>query len=73
MLDLSALTAPTGNTTTALIGTLNQLFCGGNMSAQMQQQITAGLAALPTSAQPLDRARFALELVVTSPEGAIQQ
>jgi len=73
VLDLSSLTSVQGNTTAALIGILNELFCGGSMSAQMQQQITSGLAALPTSAQPLDRARFALELVVTSTEGAIQQ
>ena len=73
VLDLSALTSGSGNTSAALIGALNELFCGGAMSAAMQQQITAGLAALPTSAQPLDRARFALELVITAPEGAIQQ
>jgi uncharacterized protein (DUF1800 family) len=73
VLDLSSLTSVSGNTTQALISAMSQYFCGGAMSTQMQQQITAGLAALPTSAQPLDRARFALELTVTSPEGAIQQ
>ena len=73
VLNLSALTAAAGNTTPALIATLNQFFCGGFMSAQMQAQITSGLAALPSSAQPLDRARFALDLVVTASEGAIQQ
>ena len=73
VLDLSSLTSPAGNTTAALIATLSQLFCGGNMSAQMQAQLTTGLAALPNSAQPLDRARFALDLVVTASESAVQQ
>jgi uncharacterized protein (DUF1800 family) len=73
VLDLSSLTSPSGNTTPALIATLGELFCGGSMSAQMQQQLTSGLAALPASAQPLDRARFALDLVVTSTEAAVQQ
>ena len=73
VLNLSALTSPSGNTSPALVSLLNELFCGGAMSAAMQQQITTGLASLPNSAQPLDRARFALELVVTAPESAIQQ
>ena len=73
VLDLSPLTSGSGNTSAALISLLNELFCGGSMSAAMQQQIIAGLASLPQSAQPLDRARFALDLVITAPEGAIQQ
>jgi uncharacterized protein (DUF1800 family) len=72
VLDLSALTAEAGSAT-SLVNTVNLLFCEGNMTAATQQNILAGLAALPTSSQPLDRARFALELAVTSPDGAIQQ
>jgi uncharacterized protein (DUF1800 family) len=73
VLDLSPLTSSSGNTSTALVSTLNTLFCGGAMSAAMQQKIVDGLASLPKSASALDRARFALELTITSPEGAVQQ
>jgi len=72
VLDLTPLTSEATNST-ALVGTVNLLFCGGNMTGATQQKILSGLAALPASAQPLDRARFALELAVTSPDAAIQQ
>jgi uncharacterized protein (DUF1800 family) len=72
VLDLSALTNESTNAA-ALVNTVNLLFCGGNMTAATQQQILAGLAKLPASSVPLDRARFALELALTSPDGAIQQ
>jgi uncharacterized protein (DUF1800 family) len=72
VLDLSSLTSEATNPT-ALVNTLNLLFCGGNMTAGTQQQIIAGLAALPTSTTNLARAQFALDIVLTSPDGAVQQ
>jgi uncharacterized protein (DUF1800 family) len=72
VLDLTLLTSESTNAT-ALVNSVNLLFCGGNMTAATQQNIIAGLAKLPTTAVPLDRARFALELALTSPDAAIQQ
>jgi uncharacterized protein (DUF1800 family) len=72
VLDLTLLTSESTNAT-ALVNSVNLLFCGGNMTAATQQNIVAGLAKLPTTAVPLDRARFALELALTSPDAAIQQ
>jgi uncharacterized protein (DUF1800 family) len=72
VLDLTPLTSESTNSA-ALVATVNLLFCGGNMTAATEQHILSGLAALPASAQPLDRARFALELALTSPDAAIQQ
>jgi uncharacterized protein (DUF1800 family) len=72
VLDLTPLTSEASNAT-ALVNTVNLLFCGGNMTAATQQNIIAGLAALPSSTTALVRAQFALELAVTSPDGAIQQ
>jgi uncharacterized protein (DUF1800 family) len=72
VLDLSALTSEAANAT-ALVNTVNLLFCGGNMTTSTQQNILTGLAALPTSTTALARAQFALELAVTAPDSAIQQ
>jgi uncharacterized protein (DUF1800 family) len=72
VLDLTPLTSQASNST-ALVNTVNLLFCGGNMTAATQQNIINGLAALPTSTTALVRAQFALELAVTSPDAAIQQ
>jgi len=72
VLDLSPLTAEATNAT-ALVNTVNLLFCGGNMTTATQQNILTGLAALPTSTTALVRAQFALELAVTSPDAAVQQ
>lgn len=71
-LDLTPLTGE-ASSATALVNTVNLLFCGGNMTAATQQNILSGLSKLPASTVALDRARFALELAVTSPDGAIQQ
>ena len=71
VLDLSSLTnAPDY---TSLVTTLNLLFSGGNMGSTATQRIVSALAALPTSARPIDRAQAALELTVTAPGGAVQQ
>jgi len=72
VLDLSALTAEAA-TSTALVNTINLLFCGGNMATATQQNIISGLAALPTSTTALARAQFALELAVTAPDSAVQE
>jgi uncharacterized protein (DUF1800 family) len=72
VLDLTALTNESTNAP-ALVNTVNLLFCGGNMTAATQQNLLAGLAALPTTATPLQRAQFVLELAVTAPDAAIQQ
>ena len=72
VLDLSSLTSQASNAT-ALVNTLNLLICGGNMTTATQQNIINGLAALPSSTTALVRAQFALELAVTSPDGAVQQ
>jgi uncharacterized protein (DUF1800 family) len=72
VLDLTPLTAVAGSSS-SLVNAVNLLFCGGNMTAATQQAILSGLGALPTSAVALDRARFALELAVTAPDGAIQE
>ncbi|HVW22569.1 MAG TPA: DUF1800 family protein [Opitutaceae bacterium] len=72
VLDLSALTGQ-ASSPPAMVALANLLLCGGNMSASTQRQILSGLAALPASAQPLDKARFVLELAAVSPDGAVQQ
>ncbi len=72
VLNLTPLTSEATNSA-ALVSTINLLFCGGNMAAATQQNILSGLAALPSSTTPLQRAQFALELAVTSPDAAIQQ
>lgn len=72
VLDLSALSAEANNPS-ALVATVNLLVCGGNMTASTQQEILTGLQSLPSSAQPLDKAKFALELALTAPDSAIQQ
>ncbi len=71
VLDLSALTSASNNA--AMVANLNLLLCGGNLSTAASQRILSALTSLPSSAQALDRARAALELVVTSPDGAIQR
>ena len=72
VLDLTPLTSEASNSA-ALVNTLNLLFCGGNLAPATQQTIISSLAALPTSTAALDRARFALDLVVTSPGSAVQE
>ena len=55
------------------MSTLNLLFGAGNMAPAATQRIASALAALPTSARPIDRAQAALELAVTAPGGAVQK
>jgi uncharacterized protein (DUF1800 family) len=57
----------------ALVTQLNLLLAGNAMSAAAQNRIVAALTALPASTTATDRVRAALYLVVTTPEGAIQQ
>lgn len=72
VLDLSPLTSAPDDPT--MVATLNLLCCGGNLSAAAQQQIISGLAGLPAGTTlPDDRARFALELAITAPAGAVQE
>jgi uncharacterized protein (DUF1800 family) len=72
VLDLTPLTSEASNAT-ALINTVNLLFCGGNMTVPTQQNILNGLDSLPNSTTALARSQFALELAVTAPDAAIQQ
>lgn len=71
VLDLSSLTSAPNNA--AMVATLNLLFGGNSMSAAATQRIITALAALPSTTLPSDRAKAALELVVTAPGGAVQQ
>lgn len=71
VLNLSPLTSASSNA--AMVSTINLLLCAGSLNANDQQIILNGLAGLPTTAQPLDRARYALDLIATDQMGAVQQ
>jgi uncharacterized protein (DUF1800 family) len=72
VLNLNALTANATNVG-AMVATLNQLLCAGEMSDQTKQLIEAELASLPSTTTPLALAQTALYLAVTSPDAAIQR
>ncbi len=57
----------------ALVDYLNLVFCSGGLSAKSRAVVLDTLAHLPPATTPLERARAALELIVTSPEAAIQR
>ena len=71
-LDLAALTANASNPT-AMVATLNQLLCAGEMSTQTKQLIETELTSLPSTTTPLSLAQAALYLTLTSPDAAIQR
>jgi uncharacterized protein (DUF1800 family) len=71
-LDLSSLTVNAANPT-ALVATLNTLFAQGNMTAAAQTRIVTALKALPANTTATAVAQFALYLVITSPDGAVQK
>jgi uncharacterized protein (DUF1800 family) len=72
VLDLDPLTALV-ETPEKLVGQLNLVFCAGHLPEKARATILASLAALPPNTSALERVRHALDLVVTSPEAAIQR
>jgi uncharacterized protein (DUF1800 family) len=74
VLDLSAEMALVSNVP-ALIDRLDRLMTAGHLSAASRARITTALNTVPanTAAQILDRARTAVLLIATSPEGATQR
>ncbi len=72
VLNLAALTANASNPT-AMVATLNQLLCAGEMSTQTKQLIETELTSLPSTTTPLALAQAALYLTLTSPDAAIQR
>ena len=56
----------------ALVDQVSLLFCGGSISAATRDNILAAVIQVPAS-EPLLRARLALYLAVTCPEGAVQR
>ena len=71
VLNLTSLTSAPDNA--ALVNTLNTLLCGGNMSTVASNRILSSLNALPSTSKAIDRAQAALELVVSTQLGAVQQ
>jgi uncharacterized protein (DUF1800 family) len=64
---------PLAKTPGPLLDELDLLFCAGALGDKARERITAALEKLPAAASDLDRVRCALDLVVTSPEAAIQK
>jgi len=71
VLNLTALAASTDIPT--LVGTLNLLLAGGNMTAAAQQAIISSVSGLPSGTTALAKAQYALYLVSTTSSGAVQQ
>ncbi len=72
MLKLDPLTALV-KTPDELLAYLDLVFCSGAMSEKTRTVVTDTLNKLPPNTSDLDRARSALELVVTSYEAAVQR
>ena len=72
VLNISPLTA-NSTSPTAMVATLNQLLCSGEMSSQTQQLIESELKALPSNTTATALAQAALYLTLTSPDAAIQR
>ncbi len=70
-LDLSAAQALAGDPV-QLVAYLNTLLMAGNMSADMQSTLLTALNAISPK-DPAERARSAVEIIVTSPEFVIQK
>jgi uncharacterized protein (DUF1800 family) len=60
------------NTPEALADRVNLLLCNGHMSAASRTQIVAAINAI-SSAEPAVRAKLAVYLAATCPEGAVQR
>ena len=71
-LDLTAEAALAGNVS-ALLDRLSSIMCANQMSAATKARLTTALNALPTTTAAIDRARTAVYLVATSPDGATQR
>jgi uncharacterized protein (DUF1800 family) len=71
VLDLSSLTANASNPT-AMVSTLNQLLCQGQMSSATQQSIIKAINGAPAETSTA-LAQLATYLAVTSPDAAIQR
>ena len=71
-LNLTAETA-LATDTSALLDRLSAILCANQMSAATKARLTTALNALPSNTTALDRARNAVYLVATSPDGAIQK
>jgi uncharacterized protein (DUF1800 family) len=56
-----------------LIDYLDLVFCAGALPLQARAIISAALAQLPPATSDLERARTALDLVVATPEAAVQR
>ncbi|MEO6993641.1 MAG: DUF1800 family protein [Lacunisphaera sp.] len=57
----------------ALVDYLNVVFCGDGLSEKSRAVVLDTLAHLPPATTELERARTALDLIVTSPDAAIQR
>jgi uncharacterized protein (DUF1800 family) len=71
-LDYSAL-LPNARNAAALVDQLNLLFCANQMTTATRTQIIATLNSFAASATDLERVQTALQLVITSPDGALQK
>ena len=56
-----------------LLTYLDLVFCAGALPEQARKVVADALTNLPPATTDLERARTALDLVVTSPEAAIQR
>jgi hypothetical protein len=57
----------------ALLDHLSRVLCADTLPAAARTRITTALAALPAATTPIDRAKTAVLLVLTSPAAAIQK
>jgi hypothetical protein len=71
-LDYSAL-LPNATNPSALVDQLNLLFCASQMTTATRTQIITTLNSLAPTATDLERMQTALQLVVCSPDGALQK
>ena len=72
VVDYSAL-LPNARNSAALVDQLSLLFTANQMTAGTRAAIIAGLDAHPTAATDLERVKSAIQLVLLSPDGALQR
>ena len=60
-------------TPSALLDHLNQVMCGGNLTAATRTRVTTMLTALPSNTSTLERAQRAILVLATSPDGSVQK
>lgn len=72
VLDYSAFTANARNPA-ALVDQLNLLFCANQMSTSARTIIVNALQSLPAATADLERIKTAIQLVVSSPDSALQK